>query len=247
MILLQNPPFKGNLHLRILNEGMKHSKEVIHLGPTTFLQKQFVGRKLGQWRKTLNGRVDKVIDYNKEEIQQFFGIGNQIRTMGILRVKKHSDFDLLNYEFSSSAERSLFEKMSFNNKDDIVSFSICRCKLGRLKCLMSDKENFRQENDLPVYTWHEGANIKDSVLSTKEDPKMVLYFDSKEERQRFIDSLDTKFMRWYFKEIVKRYDYNMIDSMFRLKKYDHKITNEDFYEIFNLNEDERKIINDSCY
>ena len=49
-----NPPYFGNLHLKILQEAMKHSDEVINLSPI-------------RWLQDPSGSYKKGSDFNKFE------------------------------------------------------------------------------------------------------------------------------------------------------------------------------------
>ena len=76
----------------------------------------------------------------------------------------------------------------------------------------------------------------------KKKLSMYLVFNSPEEIKNFKNSLKTKFMTWYYWNVVHPADNKIKVTMFRLKDYSKPIKNETFYKIFNLEKDEISII-----
>ena len=287
-----NPPYSGNLHLKILSHLINEypEAEVVCLHPYTWLSPTNIARPMGKWRSTLNGHCKSLDIVSHDEMNSLFGTGNSIET-GVISCWGENKVDLENYGLTP-IQKSLYTKVSITNRDDIISLASCTIsKYGAQKHFKPDlrreydvpiytwhggstlnghcksldivslnqakynhlygsvkydgNPNFRREYDVPIYTWHGGSTLKEALL-IKDDTKkvgMVLYFNSENERQNFIDSLDTKFMTWYWKTfVVEGGDNKLINYFFRMKDYTHPWTDEMLYSYFNLTEDEIKEI-----
>ena len=243
-----NPPYDKNLHLKILREAMKHVEkeggEVICLHPYTWLSPTNVARPMGKWRSILNGHCKSLEIISHDEMNNYFGTGNSIET-GLISCWGEDKIDLENYGLTPML-KSLYTKVeALRNK--VVSLNQAKYNhlYGSVK--YDGNPNFRREHDVPIYTWHGGATLKDALL-IKDDTKkvgMVLYFKDENERQNFIDSLDTKFMTWYWKTfVVESGDNKLINYFFRMKDYSKPWNDADLYEYFDLTPEERKIVED---
>jgi hypothetical protein len=237
-----NPPYDKNLHLKILREAMKHGGEIICLHPYTWLSQTNVARPMGKWRSILNGHCKSLEIISHDEMNNYFGTGNSIET-GLISCWGEDKVDLENYGLTPML-KSLYTKTQITNTKDVISLAACRNGEYGMQHF-KDKPVIRKEYDVPIYTWHSGATLKDALL-IKDDTKkvgMVLYFKDENERQNFIDSLDTKFMTWYWKTfVVENGDNKLINYFFRMKDYSHPWNDADLYEYFGLNEEEIKEI-----
>ena len=65
------------------------------------------------------------------------------------------------------------------------------------------------------------------------------------ERQNFLNSLDTKFMNWYYMNFIVPGDCKIVAYMFRMADYSQPWTDERFYKFFNITPDEQKIIEET--
>src|SRR5574344_571162 len=241
--IIMNPPYSGNLHLKILSHLISEypEAEVVCLHPYTWLSPTNIARPMGKWRSTLNGHCKSLDIVSHDEMNSLFGTGNSIET-GIISCWGENKIDLENYGLTP-IQKSLYTKISITNRDDIISLASCNIsKYGAQKYY---KPDLRQDYDVPIYTWHGGSTLKEALLIKDSSKKvgMVLYFNNENERQNFIDSLDTKFMTWYWKTfVVEGGDNKLVNYFFRMKDYTHPWTDEMLYEYFGLNDDEISII-----
>ena len=81
MIIIINPPYSGNLHLKILQEAIKHADKTVNLSPVRWLQDPLVEYK-------------KRSDYNK-----FISIRQSIKDLNI--ISKYSAYNLFNVQFTT--------------------------------------------------------------------------------------------------------------------------------------------------
>ena len=244
--IIINPPYDKNLHLKILREAMKHIEkdggEIVCLHPYTWLSPTNVAHPMGKWRSILNGNCKSLEIINHDEMNNYFVTGNSIET-GLISCWGEDKVDLENYGLTPTL-KSLYMKTQITNRKDIITLAACQNGEYGMQ-YYKGKPIIRKEHDVPIYTWHGGATLKDALL-IKDDKKKVgkvLYFNSENERQNFIDSLDTKFMTWYWKTfVVENGDNKLVNYFFRMKDYSKPWTDADLYEYFNLTPEEIKIV-----
>ena len=259
--IIMNPPYDGQLHLKIFEEASKHlSKDgvCVSLSPTPWLAKFNVNRPMAKYRKVFNGKIKHIEVIEHATANAMFDTGNAIEELGIYVVKNDDSapIDLMKYGFNNDAEKSLYNKINMMNPKagvitynkaalDIrygsVSAKTAYCNKG---CTNID---IRKPFDVPIYTWHGGKTCKEAVLMLKSKKKvsMVLYFNSQVEHDNFINSLDTTFMNWYYQMFVVPGDCKIINYMFRMVDYSQPWTDERFYKFFNITPEEQKVIEET--
>lgn len=245
-LIIMNPPYDGNLHLKIFEEAINHlSKDGVctNLSPTPWLAKSNINRPMAKYRSKFNGKIKniEIIDHNTANI--LFGTGNAIEELGIYAVKNNNSksVDLMNYGFTSMVEKSLYDKIGKISADKCLTFS---------KCISQGKGSQGgsaiRDYEVNVYTWHGGKTCKEAVIRTDDKKRsFVLYFNSQQERDNFINSLDTTFMNWYYQQFIVPGDYKIRNYMFVMDDYSQPWTDERFYKFFNLTKDEIKIIEET--
>lgn len=256
--IVMNPPYDGQLHLKIFEEAVKHLSEdgvCVSLSPTPWLAKFNINRPMAKYRKTFNGKIKgiEIIDHATANVM--FGTGNAIEELGIYTVKNDNStpVDLMKYGFNNAAEKSLYDKINMMNpKAGVITYNKAALDIryGRVsaKTAYCNKGctniNIRKPFDVPIYTWHGGKTCKEAVLmlDSKKKVSMVLYFNSQAEHDNFINSLDTTFMNWYYYTFVVPGDYKIINYMFRMADYTQPWTDKRFYQFFNITPEEQKLI-----
>ena len=253
--IIMNPPYQKNLHLKILAEAIKHLKDdnskVVNLSPTPWLAKFNIKRPFAKYRYLFNGFLNNITFVGHDIANSLFGTGNSIEELGVYEMNgsKQSNLDLLKYGFESELEYNLYCKIDMmdNSNNKLLTFNRCRDNdLYGCMC-SSSKPMVRKQFDVPVYTWHGGNNCRDAVVINHTDKKvsMVLYFNSNNERENFLNSLDTTFMNWYYRMFVVPGDYKIKNYMFRMADYSQPWTDERFKEFFKLTDEEWKYIEDT--
>ena len=248
--IIQNPPFKRNLHLKILAEAIKHLKDeksvCVNLSPITWAGKHNICQPKGEWRKKLNGKINSLDFIEHRNANDIFGTGNAIEDLAITTYKNNGTFDIINYGFTSQLEASLFKKINIFRKDGTI-FTLSQATGKSVYGSGNGKNVIRKKYDVPIYTWHGGKTCKEAVLmlDSKKKVSMVLYFNSQVEHDNFINSLDTTFMNWYYQMFVVPGDYKIINYMFRMADYTQPWTDERFYKFFNITPEEQKVIEDT--
>ena len=251
--IIMNPPYDGQLHLKIFEEASKHlSKDgvCVSLSPTPWLAKFNVNRPMAKYRKVFNGKIKHIEVIEHTTANAMFDTGNAIEELGIYVVKNDDSapIDLMKYGFNNDAEKSLYNKINMMNpKAGVITYN--KCKYNDKYGMVSSKNTkaIRKSFDVPIYTWHGGKTCKEAVLmlDSKKKVSMVLYFNSQVEHDNFINSLDTTFMNWYYQMFVVPGDYKIINYMFRMVDYSQPWTDERFYKFFNITPEEQKVIEET--
>lgn len=259
--IIMNPPYDGQLHLKIFEEAIKHRSEdgvCISLSPTPWLAKFNINRPMAKYRRTFNGKIKDIEIIDHATANAMFGTGNSIEELGIYTVKNDDSapVDLMNYGFSNVAEKSLYDKINMMNpKAGVITYNKAALDIryGRVSAKTAycnkgcDKIDIRKPFDVPIYTWHGGKTCKEAVLmlDPKKKVSMVLYFNSQAEHDNFIDSLDTTFMNWYYHTFVVPGDCKIINYMFRMSDYTQPWDDARFYKFFDITPEEQKIIEET--
>ena len=259
--IIMNPPYDGQLHLKIFEEASKHlSKDgvCVSLSPTPWLAKFNVNRPMAKYRKVFNGKIKHIEVIEHATANAMFDTGNAIEELGIYVVKNDDSapIDLMKYGFNNDAEKSLYNKINMMNpKAGVITYNKAALDIryGRVsaKTAYCNKGctniDIRKPFDVPIYTWHGGKTCKEAVLMLKSKKKvsMVLYFNSQVEHDNFINSLDTTFMNWYYQMFVVPGDCKIINYMFRMVDYTQPWTDERFYNFFNITHEEQKVIEET--
>ena len=247
-IVLMNPPYAKNLHLKFLKKTAEIANTIVSIQPYVWLNKNKLTTPVGKYRETFNGRMDEVEYIDHDTTNKYFGTGNSIEACCIFTLKEHGKIDLINYGFDNKDEYDLYKKINIVDNDNILSFAKCsfnspygwqHTSANPIK--LKDHKYF-----VSIYTWHGGKTCYEAVVNENPSkrPSMILIFNSNKEVKNFKNSLKTHFMDWYFYKYVVPSGCKIKNTMFRLKDYTEPVTDETFYRLFNLNKKEIKIIED---
>lgn len=241
-ILIMNPPYAGNLHLKFLDKTIEISKNVISIQPDVWLNKSKINTNLGKYRQKFNNKIVNIEHIDHNTTSKLFDTGNAIQSTGIFILstdKNKKKLDLLKYGFNNEIEYNLFNKINIYNNDKILTFNSCIKYCNKY-------DNIKEKNAVPIYSWHGGNNCYNAIIMPIERAKkkmsIYLVFNSENEINNFKESLNTKFMNWYYWNIVVPGENKIKVTMFRLKDYNKPITDEVFYNLFKLNSEEIKFI-----
>ena len=253
-----NPPYCRNLHLKILNEAICYSDDIVNLSPIRWLQDPLAERKRNSDFNKFKNIIDRIesLDVIKvTEAEELFNIGLPYN-LGIYHV---TDIGGWEYTFENRLLCKMVDKIVScdNLKNHIVidDLSGISCLLsmmaggsgGRIdtetqfmlkkeKCYFNDKKNvYTGKTYLEQRTETAWGNVKPKAENTN------IKFRTKEERDNFYDSWNTKCLRWFFNK--QKVDIHVHPQFLPyLVDYTHKWTDKDLYEYFNLTPEEIAII-----
>lgn len=257
--IIMNPPYNGktNIELKILDKVRSHANKIVSLQPAVWMKKNMINKQKSSWKKVFQGSIESIDIIDHRKSNDLFGLGNKIEELGIFYLTEDGHLDLEHFDFDSETEYNLYKKVNVTKK--ALTFGSCAGnKYGQCGYKLKDMSNYRHPHDLGVWGWHGGKTCQEAVVdTTSEVPSQVLYFNSDEERDNFIKSLDTTFIEWYYHTFIIPGDYKIFAYMWRVrpdseiythpgkKGYEEAWTNEDYYHLFNLNEDEIKLLEDT--
>ena len=249
MKIIMNPPYNRNLHLKILQEAIKHSDEIVNLSPIRWLQDPLAEyKKNSDFKKfeDIRKRIENIDIIPTEIANRLFDIG-LLQPLGIYHITRKGGW-------KPFEERELIKrcynliknnlcKIDHNMKDgwrvrvSIISNNNHRTGApNNLGKLIIFKDGMRDGSP-----WYEFYQKNKWSKATPEITDSIR-FNSKEEAQNFIESVEnTKFGKWYEAHIIT--DMNISnDNILWLSDYTHPWTDEMLYEYFNLTEEEIKEI-----
>lgn len=237
-VVIMNPPYCKNLHLKILDKCIEVSNKVISIQPCTWAAPHNYNAKKGKWRKVLSGKIDNFKFIPHYEANSYFNTGNSIEDLAIMVcVPNGGKFDIKNYGFKNETFHNLIKKVNIFNDDNILTMSSAKSR----KNFGGTAEDFRKEIPkyyVPIYQWCGRTNCYDAcVIQDKgKIQKGVSYFkfNSEIEKQNFLNSLKTTFMDWYYHTIIKAGDNKIQAYMFRFKDYSEPWTNKRFCDYFGI-------------
>lgn len=244
--IIMNPPYDGNLHLKILNEAMKHSDEIVNLSPIRWLQDPLAEyKKNSDWERfeSIRGRIANLDVVSAAEAQQLFSSG-QYENLGIYRLTKNGGLGVLPKPFISQA---LFDKVNLPTYQ------------GKHKSFYSERVSENYKNfDKPfvkVSALHGNVGAKDwfdiitpqkELAMSKEQNKggsctFTYNFDTQEEAENFFAYCHTKFIKACNGNVKTNIRWPGYAVPF-MPTYTHPWTDEMLYKYFDLTEDEIKEI-----
>ena len=241
--IIMNPPYDGNLHLKILSEAMKYSEIVINLSPIKWKNPisfyESSSKKIIEDFSKIFENLASLKVISSEENKASFNT-NDSNDIGIYFIhndgKKHTA-----YEFIKGPETDLACKM----------ISSIKVSIENVTTIQPTSSNFFR---LPTIYGNENKEWLKRICS----PKIERYyninpgkkhccpfinFNSYEECVNFHKSLSLKSIRWLHYKC--RFGANIMQKVIPyLDDYTHPWTDEDLYKYFNLTEDEIKMIED---
>ena len=244
--IIMNPPYDKNLHLKILQEAMKHSDDVVNLSPIRWLQDPLAEyKKNSDWEKfaDIRKRIETLDVVSAKEAQQFFDSG-QYENLGIYHITENGGADILPKPFISQA---LFDKVNLPTYQ------------GKYKSFYSERVSENYKNfDKPfvkVSVLHGNVGAKDwfDIITPEKDLAMskeqkrggsgtfTFNFDTQEEAENFFSYCNTNFVKACNGNVKTNIRWPGYAVHF-MPTYKHPWTDEMLYDFFNLTEEEIDII-----
>lgn len=247
--IIMNPPYDKNLHLKILQEAMKHSDDVVNLSPIRWLQDPLAEyKKNSDWKKfcDIRKKIESLDVVSATEAQRIFGSG-QYENLGIYYITENGGLDILPKPFIS---QGLFDKVNLPTYQ------------GKYKSFYSERVSENYKNfDKPfvkVSALHGNVDAKDwfdiitpqkELAMSKEQNKggsctFTYNFDTQEEAENFFAYCQTKFVKACNGNVKTNIRWPGYAVPF-MPTYKRPWTDEMLYEYFDLTEEEIKEIEKS--
>ena len=254
MKIIMNPPYSGNLHLKILSHliSLYPDADIVNISPVRWLQDPLAEyKKNSDWKKfeDIRNHIESLDIIDKGEAGEFFDIGIN-SDIGVYHITKDCAAPtkvnkwLYNGKDFSFLEKLAIKAQSDNWKSHITTSMdgyIVPCVLfgggsgGRTfdgtycdKPLLSDEEK---------QAWTNGRRKQKDW--TDERKFIGMSFTTEKEALNFAAYANTKLLRLYGKVTIK----NMhVDNSWccvpYLDDYTHHWTDADLYDYFHLSDDE---------
>ena len=260
--IIMNPPYCRNLHLKILNEAIHHSDDIVNLSPIRWLQDPLAEYKRNsdfKRFKEIRERIENIEIIDAKDATTSFSAGF-IMNLGI-------------YHITDKGGWNGFDRNSIIKKvieSDCVGIPVTSYKNANKKCFAllkgvdgashtdrgqkPDGFILRKEVHYGKY-FVDGTSTNGKTLTEcKESNVMatngninewrVVEFDTEGEIQNFYTFTKTKFVRYvYINEGTGTLNPQHKFLPF-MHDYTHPWTDEDLYKYFELTDDEIKIIED---
>ena len=244
MHIIMNPPYSGNLHLKILSHLINEypEAEIVNLSPIRWLQDPLAEYKHNSdWKKfeDIRKNIESLDVVSAAEAQRIFGSG-QYENLGIYHITENGGLDILPKPFIS---QGLFDKVNLPTYQ------------GKYKSFYSERVSENYKNfDKPfvkVSALHGNVDAKDwfdiitpqkELAMSKEQNKggsctFTYNFDTQEEAENFFAYCQTKFVKACNGNVKTNIRWPGYAVPF-MPTYKHPWTDEMLYEYFGLTEEE---------
>lgn len=225
MIVVTNAPYLRGLFSDIEYESLKHSKGVISLAPN--YTEDCFGRYVLYVK---SHHFDKLRDY----IYRYKSLGDEWDKFSLKHGWKGSSLRITYYKKDANIVKGrlwdnekLFTKL-FNlfSKDNLRKNATYKKDLTK-----KYRIGIRQ---IPIFK----NTVQESLTGPWDNIQISLEFDTQEEENNFLKSLDT----WPYRVSLRNMKDRNPAHLPYLRDYTKEWTDEDLFEYFNITEDERKII-----
>jgi hypothetical protein len=254
--IIMNPPYDGNLHLKILSEAMKHSDDIVNLSPIRWLQDPLAEYKKGtDWKEfeDIRNHIESLSVVRAAEATSTFSAAITM-DLGVYYITKNGGW-------KSCYNNKIIDKVMLQLQPTITS-KVCNAK-KKYFCLVTtldgahkERENapkqtdfIRRENWYGKYYKTDGLisdngytlyqNKERNVMSTNGNPDTwaIVEFDTKEECLNYYAYTKTKFFKYLY--VNERVDVNIYPKFLPfMPTYKHPWTDEMLYKHFSLTNDE---------
>jgi hypothetical protein len=230
-----NPPYDGNLHLKILRTVIEQCKgaEIVCLHPNPYKIYRYA---MDSQRVYLNMFYNKDVDVTElshRESNDMFGLAHQISELCINHIKPNGNFDPCKKIFKNDVEKSIWDKI-IAKRDSLLG-----CENKYTKRHGEQKGYF-----VNFYVWHgtPEMNARERLLDfTDREHTRTVYFENEIQRENFIKSFDTKFINYYVKGVTNENGQTSC-FMFEREVYNDPVTDAFLYKYFALTDEEIKEI-----
>ena len=250
-----NPPYNGNLHLKILREAIKHIEkdggEIVNLSPIRWLQDPLAEYKRGSdWLRFTEIRTHiKSLDIVSTMNARRMFDAEFLFPLGVYHItNEESDI----YASHTEWFQKVIKQIKTENNASKYDFVKYNDDLDNYVCLNRMAPPMKYGK--PMYDWAKRCGVCDKshtyrkykescATSTRGNAENTLCvrFKTRKEATNFYSSLQTKFAHYLCKELTVDIHVH-IDFLPFMPTYAHPWTNEQLYEYFGLNDEERKII-----
>ena len=236
--IIMNPPYCRNLHLKILNEAINHSDDIVNLSPIRWLQDPLAEYKRNSDFKKfteIRERIENIDVISAHEATDLFG-ASIWADLGVYNLNKDGSFDTHSLLKHLWFVNKVILKVKDSVKDHSTREGVCDFSKPYIK--ISGLHGHQGNKD-----FYEFASPRLDVAKSKKTScrQHTVNFETEEESINFFNSLQTKFYK-FINVCIKRDMEIPWQYTPWLDDYTHQWTDDDLYQYFELTDDEIKII-----
>ena len=250
--IIMNPPYCRNLHLKILNEAINHSDDIVNLSPIRWLQDPLAEyKKNSDFKrfKEIRERIESIEIIDIEYAKNKFNI-DLAASLGIYHLTNKGGFDH-NTIISGTFCKILFKSKNLAKNFDYDKKTGWRVRIsgisgGRLGGGKRTSKLARQK----LLVFHDGLRdgkpwyehfMRNQYTKTTDTITMSIEFESEFEANNWVAIQYSKLGRWFYDKSAINQSVNK-ENFIWLPTYKNEWTDDDLYKYFNLSDDEIKII-----
>ena len=253
--IIMNPPYCRNLHLKILNESVMHSDDVVNLSPIRWLQDPLAERKRNSdFNKFENIRdhIDSVDIVPSRDAQRAFSI-EIFSDLGIYHLTDTGGFNTKEFWKTVRTPTQVMMLSRLMQLKDTVADHTDKNKRDGIRVPLTNMGGNRGCRNVYKELAYVIDGCKDGKDWTKcknmggyEKPEgcplpLSIKFNTVVEAQNFYNSFFTKFYTWLCN--ITKAQQNLNPGLLPwLGDYTHEWTDKMLYEYFNLTPEEISII-----
>ena len=249
--IIMNPPYCRNLHLKILNEAINHSDDIVNLSPIRWLQDPLAEYKRNsdfKKFKEIRERIENIEVISAKDACAVFGALFNT-DLGIYHITKLGGFDRakvinVNMRLVKMSANCHFPNLKPYCESDTRAFVTVRTITNLHRSTAYDIVSHNNGIFINGKTL-DGKYWRDALYKTRtcNDSRVPtgIYFNTVDEAKNFIDWSNTKTIKYFVKLlIVDQHIYTQFLPF--MHDYTHPWTDEDLYKYFELTDDEIKLI-----
>ena len=236
-----NAPYHKNLHLKILQEAMKHSDDVVNLSPIRWLQDPLAEyKKNSDWKKfeDIRKHIESLEPLDAAKTNAMFGI--QMGQLGIYHLTENGGLDILPKPFIS---QGLFDKVNLPTyqgkyksiydvfKEGHCDFSRPFVKFSPLRGGADHKSWYN------IMSPQKELAFTDKVVKGRGTGLGTVNFDTEEEAENFFAYCQTKFVKACNGNVKTNIRWPGYAIPF-MPTYAHPWTDAELYKYFHLTDEE---------
>ena len=229
-----NAPYENNFHLVFLQNIIDNCANlVINIGPYTWMAKHYRWKPTFlKYKETSVGKPTEIVILSHRESNDLFSTGNSNENLAISVYDNQNPnkLDILKFDFVDEIEFSIYIKI-FTEKPD--------------KYILRNNKNIVETNKVtkkytrPINIWRTGNDCFDTILGMSKKMKngksqWCFQCDTEKEIINFENSMKTKFMDWFCKNIIAAAYYKIHMTAFVMNDYTLPWTDSRFCNYFNI-------------
>lgn len=248
LCVIMNPPYDGNLHLKILNKVVEKfpESEIVNLSPIRWLQDPLAEyKKNSDFKKfeDVRKKIEDLEEIKAENAQKMFN-ANMYENLGIYHITSNGGANIKPMPVISQA---LFDKVNLPTyqgkyKSIYDVFKEGRCDFSRPFVKFSPLQGgVNHTSWYNIMSPQKELAFTDKVVKGRGTAIGTVNFDTQEEAENFFAYCQTKFVRACNGNVKTNIRWPGYAIPF-MSTYEHEWTDEMLYKYFDLTEDEIKVI-----